>query len=196
MAKIKNNKKHTKKEVIFQEAAKLFKQKSYAAASMRDLADALGIVAPSLYNHIGSKGELLQMICFKVANAFTEHLVMVKNTHSTPQQELESIIRFHIRMIQENFDEVYVANQEWKHLQEPFLTNFLIQRRAYESAMIDIIETGVKKNTFRKTNPYIAVLSILSVVRGIEFWQRKKRDISADSLEDTLVDFLLNGLLK
>jgi hypothetical protein len=48
-------------------------------------------------------------------------------------------------MMLEYFDEVFVANHEWKHLQEPFMTNFLAQRRNYEKRLMALIETGVQK---------------------------------------------------
>src|SRR5438045_1841485 len=64
MAKILTGKNNTKKDVIIQKAALLFKSKSYTSASMRELGVELGVEAPSLYNHIGSKSELLQAICF------------------------------------------------------------------------------------------------------------------------------------
>ena len=50
----------------------------------------------------------------------------------------------------ENFDEVYVANHEWKHLPEPFLTDFLNIRRNYEKALTELVETGIKKMEIKK----------------------------------------------
>ena len=79
MAKIKSGKDATKKDVITQKASALFKKKGYSSTSMRELAEAVGVEAPSLYNHIGSKSELLQDICFKVANGFTSYLDTTEN---------------------------------------------------------------------------------------------------------------------
>jgi AcrR family transcriptional regulator len=196
MAKIKPGKNSSKKELITQKAADLFKKKGFSSASMRELAESVGVEASSLYNHIGSKSELLQEICFKVANIFTSHLDSIENTDVNSSDKLEGIIRFHISMMFNNFDEVYVANHEWKHLQEPYLSNFLIQRRAYEKRLIFLIEKGIQANEFKITNPYVAVLTILSAVRGLEFWQQHKKNISSHVLENDMVNHLLKGIIK
>ncbi len=59
MAKIKASRNGTKKDVITFKAAVLFRKKGFASSSMRELADILGVEASSLYNHIGSKSEIL-----------------------------------------------------------------------------------------------------------------------------------------
>lgn len=196
MAKIKPGKNGSKKDVIAQKAATLFKKKGYSSTSMRELAEALGVEAPSLYNHIGSKSELLQAICFKVANAFTSYLASAGNMAGNSAARLEHIIRFHIRMMLNNFDEVYVANHEWKHLKEPYLSNFLIQRRGYEKRLIVIIEAGIALDEFKQTNSYVSVLTILSAVRGLEFWQQHRKNLSSQVLEDDMTNHLLRGLIK
>ncbi len=196
MAKIKSGKNASKKDIILKKAALLFKTKGFNAASMRELAEAVGVEAPSLYNHIGSKSELLQAICFKVAIEFTTQLDETKNINTGITNKIELIIRFHITMMLEEFDEVFVANHEWKHLQEPFLSNFLNQRRGYEKKLVTLIEEGIKKKELKNINPYVVVLTLLSAVRGLEFWQRHKKNISTKVLEDDMVAHLLTGIIK
>jgi AcrR family transcriptional regulator len=196
MAKIKPGKNASKKDVIAQKAAILFRSRGFSSTSMRELADAVGVEAPSLYNHIGSKSELLQGICFKIANAFTIYLDTTENSPGNYITRLEQIIRFHIRMMLDNFDEVYVANHEWKHLKEPYLSNFLMQRRGYEKRLIGLMEGGILAKEFKSTNPYVAVLTILSAVRGLEFWQQHKKNIGNQVLEDDMVAHLLKGIIK
>ncbi|MEP7107808.1 MAG: TetR/AcrR family transcriptional regulator, partial [Ferruginibacter sp.] len=110
--------------------------------------------------------------------------------------KMEDIIRFHIQMMLENFDEVYVANHEWKHLQEPYLSDFLAIRRSYEKNLIGLIEMGIERNELKKTNPYVAVLTILSAVRGLEFWQGNIKNVSRQVLENDMVNHLLNGITR
>ena len=196
MAKIKALRNGTKKDVIAQKAAALFRKKGFAASSMRELGESLGIEAPSLYNHIGSKSEILQIICFKVANDFNINLAQVENKGESALNKLGEIIRFHINIMIQSFDEVFVANHEWKQLQEPFLSNFLIQRKTYENSLISIVSEGIKKGDLKNVHPYVAVLTILSAVRGIESWHRNKKNISAAELEKGMIIHLLKGLTK
>lgn len=196
MSKILTSKNNTKKEVIIQKASSLYKSKSYQAVSMRELAESLGVEAPSLYNHIGSKSELLQAICFRVGNKFTVQIETMSNSAAPAIVKIEAIIRFHIQTMVENFDEVYVANHEWKHLQEPFLSEFSTIRRNYEKNLLSLIEKGIATNEIKRTNPYVAVLTILSAVHGLEFWQRNKKNVSQEVLENDMVNHLLNGIVN
>ncbi|MBS1743797.1 MAG: TetR family transcriptional regulator [Bacteroidetes bacterium] len=196
MARIKAVGTGSKKDTITKKAAALFRKKGFASTSMRELADNIGVEAASLYNHIGSKNELLQTICFTIANAFTIQLEKVAGTTASNISKLESLIRFHIQMMLRSYDEVFVANHEWKQLQEPFLTNFLSQRKNYENALVGIVQDGIKKNELKKLDPYVVVLTLLSAVRGLEFWQRHKKNLDATKLENDMVNHLIKGLIK
>ena len=196
MAKIKPGKHVEKKDLITLKAASLFRTGGYTATSMRELAEMVGVEAPSLYNYIGSKSELLQLICFKVAAQFTSQLELVEKKPVTNAEKIGQVIRFHISMMLDEFDEVFVANHEWKHLPEPHLANFLNQRRLYEKRLVALVEEGILAKEFKKLNPYVVVLTILSAVRGLEFWQRHKKNVSPKVLENDMVQHLLNGILK
>jgi AcrR family transcriptional regulator len=194
MAKIRNKNNSTKKEVIIEKASKLFREKGFGASSMRDLAEHVGVEAASLYNHIQSKSEILQAICFKVANEFISHLEAVESSLEPSIKKMETIIRFHIRMMLDQYEYVYISDHEWRHLPEPYLSNFLSQRRSYRKRLSDIIEQGVAKYEIKNIEPYTAVLTILSAISGIESWQRSRKNTSAEVLEENMVRYLIEGL--
>lgn len=196
MAKIKVQANGTKKDAIIKKAAALFRKKGFASGPMRELAESIGVEAASLYNHIGSKSELLQAICFKVAGEFNHHLAEVNKSNSSSLAKLDNLLRFHIHMILAYYDEVYVANHEWKHLNEPDLSNFLAQRKSYENALVEIVNTGIKNNEIKKLDPYVVVLTLLSAVRGLEFWHRNKKNMSEELLKNDMVTHLLKGLTQ
>jgi TetR/AcrR family transcriptional regulator, cholesterol catabolism regulator len=196
MAKIQSKKNSTKKEIIIEKASKLFREKGFGAASMRDIAETVGVEAASLYNHIQSKSEILQTICFKIANEFISHLEEVERSVQPTLKKMETIIRFHIRMMLEQYEYVYISDHEWRHLPEPYLSNFLNQRRSYRKRLGDIIEEGIISNEMKNIEPYVAILTILSAISGIESWQRSRKSTSAETLEVNMVRYLIEGLKK
>jgi AcrR family transcriptional regulator len=163
---------------------------------MRDLADVVGIEAASLYNHIQSKAEILQEIIYRTANDCNVHMDSLDEGKLTSIQKVESLIRFHVQMMLAQFDDYTVMINEWIHLSEPYQTNFTTQRRNYVQKMESIIQEGVDSKEMKPVLPYVAMLTILSSVRGLEFWHRSGKKISPQTIEDNMVAFLINGLKK
>lgn len=174
----------------------MFLEKGFAATSMRDLAETVGIEAASLYNHIRSKNEILEAICFDVANIFNTHLETVESSRQKAISKIEELLRFHIRQMISNYEAVYVSDREWKHLDEPYLSNFHNQRRSYRKRFAAIIEEGIKKNEIRNIDAPTAVLIMLHAVSGIESWHRSKAKISAQELEENMLKIMIDGLRK
>jgi TetR/AcrR family transcriptional regulator, cholesterol catabolism regulator len=196
MARIRTGKDISRKEVIIKAAAGLFYKKGYKSASMRDLAELVGVEAASLYNHIRSKTELLHDICFNVANVFWEHLNEVDLSNKKPIEKLESLLHFHIRQMIENFQEVYISDREWRYLTDPYLSNFQNQRRNYRKRFAAIIEQGIAAGEINKIDASTAVLIVLHAVSGIESWHRSTHKISGEELEENMMTILIDGLKK
>src|SRR5205085_10209286 len=111
-------------------------------------------------------------------------------------KKIESLIRFHVQMMLNRYDDYCVMVNEWIHLSEPYLTNFTTQRRIYVQRMEAIIDEGVRNKEMKPVLPYVAMLTILSSVRGLEFWHRSGKRITAETMEENMVNYLINGLKK
>jgi len=195
MSKIIPGKNGTKKDVITKKASALFRKKGFPATSMRDIAEAIGIEAPSLYNHIESKSEILEYVCFRIGRLFINHLKEVEFNKQNNLSKIESILRFHISMMIEEYESVYIAEHEWRHLPEPFLNDFKNQRRNYRSRLAAILQKGIDAKEIDAVNPYVAVLTILSAISGIEGWQKSGKKIDARLLEENMIKILIGGLI-
>ena len=194
MGRIKTDNNHTRKEVIITNAAVLFKEKGFKAASMRELAEVVGVEAASLYNHIHSKSELLHIICFEVANRYMQTMDDIENEKTTSIQKVEKLLRFLIAGMVLHYDEVYVSDREWKHLSEPYLSNFQTQRRTFRKRFAAIIDQGIKKKEIKKIDAATAVLILLHAISGIESWHRSKVKINGKELEENMITILVGGL--
>ncbi len=196
MARIKTDNNLTRKEVIVTKAATLFREKGFKAASMRDLAEAVGVEAASLYNHIKSKTELLHELCFSVANRFLHKIDEVELEKTSSIEKIEKLLRFHINEMIHHYEEVYVSDREWKHLSDPYLSNFQNQRRIYRKRFASIIETGIKQKEIKSIDAPTAVLIMLHAISGIESWHRSVQKISAEELEENMISILVGGLVN
>ncbi|MGI4864306.1 MAG: TetR/AcrR family transcriptional regulator [Janthinobacterium lividum] len=192
---IKNGK-PTKRQVILEEAAKLFKDKGYVGTSMRDIAGQVGMEAASMYNHIKSKDEILDNICFRISDIYIAHLQEIEELPLTYGEKLRTLIRRHIQLMIEDGPEVSVANHDFKYLPAARLTDFTEARRRYEKGLAALIGAGTAAGEFQAVNPTVALFTILSAVRWIELWFKPGRSLSAQELEDNIITMLLNGLEK
>ena len=194
MARIKTDKNISRKDVIVSKAATLFREKGYKAASMRDLAEAVGVEAASLYNHIKSKSELLHELVFSVANKFVLKLDEIESESISSLDKMEKILRLHISEMINHYEEVYVSDREWKHLSDPYLSNYQNQRRVYRKRLAAIIEEGIRNKEIKAIDAPTVVLIFLHAVSGIESWHRSTKKITAEELEQNMVAILIDGL--
>ena len=194
MARIKTEKNGSRKDVIVSKAATLFREKGYKAASMRDLAEAVGVEAASLYNHIKSKSELLHELVFSVANKFVLKMDEIESENISSLEKMEKLLRFHITEMIHNYEEVYVSDREWKHLSDPYLSNYQNQRRVYRKRIAAIIEEGMRNKEIKTIDAPTVVLIFLHAVSGIESWHRSTKKITAIELEQNMVTILIDGL--
>ncbi len=197
MARIKTTKDESRKDVILTAAAESFRERGYKATSMRDLAEKVGIEAASLYNHIDSKSELLIDICFSITSLMNDFMTSVEESDQTSLQKVETILRFQIRQMVDNFDNNFVANREWNHLDEPELSEFRTQRHEYRKRMNHIITKGIADGEIKESiNVPATVWLLLHAIYGIESWHRSKVRVDPAVLEENMITILIGGLKK
>jgi len=179
------------KQDIFTIAARLFKEQGFNAVSMRDLADAVGIKAGSLYSHISSKQEILSQIIIDLAEHFTDGMNVVVKSKKDPVKKLEDVIALHVKISIEFSNEIGCLNVEWMNLKEPHLTNLVKMRANYEKNVKKIIKQGIKEKAFKDMNENIMLYSILSTLRSVYLWKD-----SIKLTEDKMVKQIKKSLLK
>jgi AcrR family transcriptional regulator len=194
---IGTNENLSRKEQVIRSAAELFREKGYAAASMRDLAQKLGIEAASLYSHIKSKEEILQSLCFDMATEFRKSLDAVESQKSSASEKLRNGIIGHIQVMAKDLTASAVFMNEHRHLSQPFLRDFLLMRINYINRFKTIIEEGVAKGEFKSNiDKKLAVMTLFSSLNWMPMWYDPSSNINPFSLGQQLADMLVNGLKK
>jgi AcrR family transcriptional regulator len=186
--------KKNRKQIIYREAARLFREKGYNAASMRELAERVQLKASSLYNHIGSKEEILVKICFDNAHRFIQGMEKVEAMNSDSREKIKELLRLHIRTALEDTTSVTVFNDEWKHLSAPLLSEFILLRKDYENRFRKIIQKGVDSGELKKLNTEILLYSLLNSVHWLHHWFKKDGKIKPNEVEEDIITLLMEGI--
>ena len=185
-----------RKEQITETAAKLFRKNGYIGTTMRDLAAELGIEAASIYHHVKSKEELLETICFDMANKFILNAKEINDIYFNAEEKLRLAIKLHIETITLNQNQSAVFLQEWRNLNEPNFSKFKMLRDQYENQFTIIIIDGENEDIFDFVDKKFAVLSILSTINFVNEWYNPEGKMNAAEIAEKLSNFILGGLRK
>lgn len=174
----------------------LFNQKGYMATSVRDLADALGMEAASLYSHYKSKDEILWTIANRCADEFFEAITPIAASGLHTQKKLTDMIVAHVGVITRNIDASAVFFREWRHLAEPRRVGYADRRNAYEGIFRAVVRKGIEENLFKNYDEGFSTRTIMSAVNWTHTWYRPDGELSSEEIGEHLAGILLNGLVR
>ncbi|HUR78785.1 MAG TPA: TetR/AcrR family transcriptional regulator [Acidimicrobiales bacterium] len=182
---------------ILDAAMELFSRKGYAATSMRDIADAVGLQAGSLYAHIRSKEDLLVGIIEGVRETFLNNgeSALADKTDSVADR-LRRFAAAHLQIIAENRASAVVFLHEWKSLEGEQLQLVLANRDRYESMLVALLEEGVENGEFRDVDPKLTAVAVLSLLNWAHTWYRPEGAMSAADVGDYFTDLVIEGIAK
>lgn len=194
MAKIKTTENNSKRDFIIQQASKLFKDKGYKASSMRELAAMVGVEAASLYNHILSKEDLLNAICMNVASRYTLHINDVENFEGSLINKIEKLLRFHVREMMDNYEEVYVTDHDWRSMDEPHLSEYREMRRDYRRRFAAIVQQAIDNKDIKVVDANSAVMIFINAIGAVDQWHRIVHKVNRKDLEENIITILVEGI--
>ena len=185
--------KDSRKNQIIETATQLFKSKGYSGTSMRDLATEVGMVVGGLYSHVNSKDEILQNICFDMANKFLLHIDNVLSMKNFSNEEkLDLAIQGHVRIISDDINATSVFWNEWKYLHDPWLSDFSKMQIEYENKFRSILESGEAEGEFSIEDPIFATMAILSSLNGLQKWRTYSQ--SPEKLGSSFAQLFITGI--
>ncbi len=184
-----------RKEEIIVTFARLVRERGYAAVSMRDLAASIGVKAASLYNHIPSKQAMLEEIVLRLAREFVAHINATLEEDCSSPEKLKKIILHHIDISVDRPYQVAALNNDWYHLKGEAKEEFKKMRNSYEANLREIIRLGIENKELKNNTPDIVLFSILSTLRTLHLWVKKKEISTKETLQQELPELLLKGVI-
>lgn len=153
-------------------AARLFYENGYNGTSLKDIAKIMGLRAPSLYNHISSKQQLLQDLMFDntfaLRSAFDAAVARGGETVDQLKLAAESLMRHagHHRF------QVHVSMTELANVEEPAKAQLVRLRLENFERWRSLIRLGCTEGVFSTKHPGLATQGILDLGAGVAYWFR------------------------
>ncbi|PSR57270.1 TetR family transcriptional regulator [Adhaeribacter arboris] len=185
-----------RKEQIEQTAISLFRTQGFAATSMRTLAQSLGMEAASIYAHIRSKEEILQKVCFRLADDFFTGFKNAVNKPGTVTEKLQAAIAEHVQVITENLAAATVFQTEWRHLSDPYLGQMIQLQAQYEAGFRELLITGQTNGEFELTDAHLTARALLASLNGIARWYNPEGKLTPTEIAANFSQLFLRGLIK
>ena len=174
----------------------LFGKQGYTGTSMRDIANAVGLLPGSLYAHIASKEALLLGIVADGIGRFIAAVEPFVDSSGSPVARLRKMIVAHLEVVADNPERSQVVFHQWRFLGTDNLPEAIERRRHYEALFINTIEAGVAAGEFKPDlNRRIVVLTILGALNWSAEWFSPDGKLSAAQVGELMAESLLTGIL-
>jgi len=174
---------------IHEAAIKVFSQKGYAAASLQDIADMVGILKGSLYYYITSKENLLFEILDQAHVEAMQLMDEVDALNLSADARLKEFVRRITLFYIGNKGRSALYFSEWRNLSGDQLDTVVRQRKELEGRVQSILREAKDEGKTRKTlDLKVATFYLLTAVSGVVNWFRPGGQISVESLADEVAN--------
>jgi AcrR family transcriptional regulator len=159
---------------VLQAAIVVFWEKGYAAASVQDVADRVGVLKGSLYHYIDSKEDLLFRIfdeSHRQASAILEEVAAID---APSIERLRTYVERYLLWYLTNLERVSLYLSEWRYLSGARLAKVMEQRRTYEGFVRGLIVAAQEESDVAASvNAKFASFFILGALNGVPTWYRR-----------------------
>lgn len=179
------------RDAVLDTALTLFARRGYHGTPLSDVADALGIRTPSLYNHMGSKQDLLATILLRTMDDVLADFRAAVAGREAPADRLRAATRIYALRHATHRREALVVNRDSTSLDDPERGLVRDRRREHERAVRAIIAEGGHTGAFHTGNPALASFAILEMSVSIARWFRDGGPRTAEQVADEHAEYAL-----
>jgi AcrR family transcriptional regulator len=180
---------------IIEAATRVFSERGYHAASMAEVAEAVGMRKASLYHHVRKKEDLLFAIHDKLIDELIDETMAVSSSSSlSPGEKVRGVLHVTMRFIARNRDGVTVFLSERRAVGGERWQALVVKRDFYEQMVSQIITEGTSSGSFIQIPPKLAARSVLAMANWGYTWFQPDGPLSADEVAEVFATVALRGL--
>jgi TetR/AcrR family transcriptional regulator, cholesterol catabolism regulator len=186
----------TRRSELLDIAAGLFAEKGFKNTTVRDIADAAGILSGSLYHHFDSKEAMVD----EILSTFQEELFgrydEVLASSEDARTKIERAVRLSFEAIDHHRHEVAIFQNEADYLGSFERFGYLAERHAQSrDVWMTLLREGVRSGALRKDlDVELVYRFIRDTVWVAVRWYRPGGELSHETIADQYLTILLDGI--
>jgi AcrR family transcriptional regulator len=184
-----------RREVIRDAAAELFAAKGVAATTVREIADAVGILSGSLYHHFKSKQHIVEEILTDYFEDLQKSYMAALSEKGSPAEQLRSLIRTSLEAVNRHPHAAEIYQGDYGYLQTlPHFEYVKTIAGEVQKAWLDVISAGVATGDFRSdVDPRVFYRLLRDSVWLSVRWYRVRPGYSVTRFADDAANIFLQG---
>jgi len=177
-------------------ASTLFSRYGFKKATMDEIANAMGKGKSSIYYYFSSKEEIYEAVIEREAEFLRREVIRSISQADSPREKLRSYVLARMKTFSKvsNFYDA-IRTEVVSHLD--FIDRI---RKKYDREEIrilqDILEEGIRDHSFRKLEPELTAIAIVTALKGLEiplFWNKKGKN--RENPMEPFLDVLFHGIV-
>ena len=186
----------TRRDELLRIAARLFAERGYRNTTVRDIADAAGILSGSLYHHFDSKEAMVDEILSTFQESLFASYDEILASSLSPRERIEAAVRLSFEAIDQHHAEVAIFQNEAEQLGRLERFAYLADRNEQSRAVwMRLLKDGVKSGALRRDLDIELVYRFIRDTVWVAVkWYRPGGKLTHATVADQYLTILLDGI--
>lgn len=170
---------------IVEAAAKVFERHGYADASLDLIASEAGVSKPTIYQYVGSKPRLLEIIVESVIFPLRDGVDQILASSVPAAEKIDQYLRLHVTAAirYKVYYQVILGNRQL--LSAEGARRYQAWAREVNHAAVALLEQGVAEGVVRSDIDLVAASNLLnSMLTSIAQWHHSELRLGPDDIHD------------
>lgn len=188
----------TRRGELLELAATMFAERGLRATTVRDIADAAGILSGSLYHHFSSKEEMIDEVLRSFLDWLFERYQHIIDTEPNPLARLEGLFMASFDAIEHHHAEVVIYQDEAKRLSGQPRFSYINELNVRQRKMwVDVLTEGIEQGYFQ---PDVDVDLVYRFIRDTTWvsvrWYQPGGPLTAEQVGRQYLSIVLGGIRR
>ena len=185
-----------RRQQIISGAMKVFKEKSFHSASVREIAEAAGMTMGTMYNYVRTKEDILYIVYEYMTNILQKEMMEAIEGIDEPMEQLRAALKQNMDTVYEHQDIIMFLYKESSSHDKQSLRTVLKQESRYVEVFEELLRKGFEGKKVNEFRLKLAadILAYMPVILTLRRWSLTRRFDSMEDVKQGILDYLKQSI--